>query len=90
MRPITTPGEVAAALRALADEFATGYRPVPVRGQGGWQVGGVPVVPIVVHDALCGWRVASLQEDAAPPAVLACAGCGLGYLQDEAAGRPLS
>lgn len=84
-RPITV-DEVAAGLRALADEFESGYRAVPQPGHGLQRVAGVPIVPIVVHDALCGWRVASEQEDTTPP-VLACAGCGLGFLRSEAEGR---
>ncbi len=26
------------------------------------RLAGVPIVPIVVHDALCGWRLASKQD----------------------------
>lgn len=84
-RPITV-AEIVSGLRALADEYETGYRHVPQPGQGLRRVAGLPVVPIVVHDALCGWRVASVQE-AADPDVLGCAGCGLGYLRTEAEGR---
>lgn len=84
-RPITV-DEIVYGLRALADEFESGYRSVPTPGQPLRKIAGVPVVPIVVHDALCGWRVATEQEDT-DPTVLACAGCGLGYLLDDAKGQ---
>lgn len=87
MRKEITVAEVTAGLRALADEFESGYRPVPRSGQGLRKVVGSPLVPIVVHDALCGWRVASLQEESEPQ-VLGCAGCGLVYLVTEAEARP--
>lgn len=87
----STPAQIAAGLRALADEYESGYRAVPGRGQGVRRVGGAPVVPIVVHDALCGWRIATLQEDSAGasdgPPVQACAGCGMAYQQSDAVGR---
>ena len=52
-RPITV-DEVVSGLRALADEYEAGYRAVPQPGEGMRRAAGVPVVPIVVHDALCG------------------------------------
>lgn len=84
--PITVPG-IVAGLRALAAEFETGYRPAPQPGEGLRRVAGVTIVPLVVHDALCGWRVMSEQEDT-DPRVLACAGCGLGVLLADVEGRP--
>lgn len=74
----------AAGLRALADELDAGDG--PRRGQGVRRVAGVTVVPLVVHDALCGWRVATPQ-DSEPP-VMGCAGCGLGYLVEDALSTP--
>lgn len=81
-KPITT-AEIVRGLRALADEYESGYRSVPQPGEGLHRPAGIPVVPIVVHDALCGWRVATEQDETAP-GVLACAGCGLGFLRSEA------
>lgn len=68
-------------LAQLAHEYAVGIRPLPARGQAPWRVHGAPVVPLVVHDVLCGWRTATEQDDAA--GVLCCAGCGMAYLLDE-------
>lgn len=84
MREPITVEQVVSGLRSLALEIELGYRPVPQPGQAMRRAGSgrLPVVPLVVHDALCGWRVASDQEDDAP-GVLACAGCGLAYLIDE-------
>lgn len=86
MRKPITVDEVVAGLRSLVDEFESGYRPVPEAGQGLRKIAGVPVVPVVVHDALCGWRVMSEQE-ATEPRILACAGCGLGVLKSDVEGR---
>ena len=86
MRREISIAEVTAGLRSLADEFESGYRPVPVAGEGMTRVVGIPIVPVVVHDALCGWRVMSEQE-ATEPRVLACAGCGLGVLLADVEGR---
>lgn len=82
MRPPFDARALADGLRALADEVEAGGGPRP--GQGVRRVGGAPVVPVVVHDALCGVRVASRQD---PPDddVLVCAGCGLAMLADEVA-----
>lgn len=86
--PIAPAADLAAGLRALADDIESGRRPVPLRGIGLRQVNGAPVVPLAVHDALCGWQVASLQEDGGKPLVQACHGCGLAYLQSEAKAKP--
>jgi hypothetical protein len=83
MKTPITREEVTEGLRALVDEFMSGYRPVPTPGQGMQRINGLPLVPIVVHDALCGWRVSSTQDDSSPEA-LGCAGCGLAYLRSEA------
>lgn len=88
MRREITLEEVVTGLRALVEEFESGYRPVPTPGQGLPRVAGVTVVPIVVHDALCGWRVMS-EQDETEPRVLACAGCGLGVLKSDVEGRRL-
>ena len=83
-RPIAVE-EVVAGLRALAQEFELGYRQVPQPGHGLRKIAGVRILPIAVHDALCGWRVATEQEEhEGPERVAACAGCGLGYLIEEA------
>lgn len=84
-KPIET-AEVVAGLRALADEMEIGLYPTPISGNGVRRVHGATVVPLVVHDALCGWRVASMQDDVEPPTCV-CAGCGLGFLADDARGR---
>lgn len=86
MRKERTIDEIASGLRALADEFESGYRRVPTAGEGLRRIVGVPVVPVVVHDALCGWRVMSEQEQS-EPRILACAGCGLGVLLADMQGR---
>ncbi|MFC4951282.1 hypothetical protein [Pseudonocardia sp. GCM10023141] len=77
---------VVAGLRALAEEMELGLYPTPVAGQGLRQIKGATLVPLVIHDALCGWRVASMQDDIEPPTCV-CAGCGLAFLGDEARGR---
>ena len=85
---------IAAGLRALADALEDGRRPVPARGFGLRRVNTSPVVPAVIHDALCGWRVATPQgEDGEPDSdVMSCAGCGLSYPRDEVGpnARPLT
>jgi hypothetical protein len=86
-REITVP-EIVSGLRALAEEFESGYRPVPLPGQAGKRVAGVPVVPIVMHDALCRWRLMTRHDEIEPP-VLVCAGWGLGVLLSDAEGRPV-
>lgn len=83
-RPPYDPAVLAEGLRVLADELESGARAVPLPGTSVRRIGGgAPVVPIVVHDALCGWRVASRQEETDPD-VLACAGCGMAYLVRDA------
>lgn len=74
---------VVAGLRALADEMELGLYPTPTPGLGLRNIHGATLVPIVVHDALCGWRRASLPDDIKPP-TLVCHGCGLAFLEDEA------
>lgn len=69
--------DVIAGVQAFVHELESGYRPVPVAGQGLRRVAGCPVVPAVIHHALCGWRVFSRQDET-DPSVVACAGCGLG------------
>lgn len=71
----------AAGLRALADALDAGQG--PRRGQGVRRAAGATVVPGAVHDALCGWRVATPQPGTAPP-VMGCAGCGLAYTVEDA------
>lgn len=80
---------IADGLRQLADDIESGRRPVPARGFGLRRVGASPVVPLAVHDALCGWRVATPQGDEGEPDadVASCAGCGLSFLVAEAQGR---
>lgn len=75
--------EAAAGLRALAADLDAGRG--PRRGQGLRRVARMPLLPIAVHDALCGWRVAT-RQDATPP-ILGCAGCGMAYLVEEALNR---
>lgn len=76
---------IAAGLRAIAASLEDGRRPVPRPGFGLRRVHGSPVVPAVIHDTLCGWRVATPQgEDGEPDSdVMSCAGCGLSYPRDE-------
>lgn len=77
MRGRIDPAATAAALHAYADAVAAGATPVPALR---WdEVDGfrMRIVPAVVHDLLCGWRVATPQES--DPVVLGCAGCGLCY-----------
>jgi hypothetical protein len=84
-KPIETP-VVVAGLRALAEEMELGLYPTPTAGQGLRRIHGATLVPGVVHDALCGWRVASMQDGIEPPTCV-CAGCGLAFLADDARGR---
>lgn len=88
--PIDT-AEVLADLRGFVDELESGYRSVQA-GVGLLRVAGVPVVPRAVHNALCGWRIFTPQEEAheadpSKPLVVACAGCGLGMVYSEWQGR---
>lgn len=88
MREPIESAKVVAGLRALADEIELGLYPTPVAGAGLRRVHGATVVPLVVHDALCGWRVASMQDEIKPPTCV-CAGCGLAFLAEDAKGlRP--
>lgn len=64
-------------LRALADELDAG-RAGPARGQAPRRAFDAVVVPVAVHDAVCGWRVATGQP-APDDDVMCCAGCGLAY-----------
>lgn len=77
---------VIAGVRAFVDELESGYRPVPMPGVGLRQVAGCTVVPVVIHDALCGWRVFSRQDET-DPEVSACAGCGLAVEVSDLEGR---
>lgn len=72
------PDALAARLHDLADEIARGERRRAGRGAGGLRQLGMPVVPLAIHDALCGWRIATEQTPDAP-GLLACAGCGMAY-----------
>jgi hypothetical protein len=81
MKRTITIESVTEGLRTLIEEFETGRRPIPLRGVGPRRSAGVPIIPIVVHDALCGWRIDSEKDD--EPGVLACDGCGLAFLQSE-------
>lgn len=65
--------ELARRLRALAVDVASGSFQLPRCGVGPDSSGGL-VVPAVVHDLLCGWRVRTLHNT---PGVSTCAGCGL-------------
>lgn len=71
----------AVGLRALADALEAGRG--PRRNRGPRRVGGGSVFPAVVHDAICGIRVATPQPDTTPP-IMACAGCGLAYTVEDA------
>lgn len=71
----------AAGLRALADALEAGHG--PRRNRGPRRVGGASVVPAVVHDAICGIRVATPQPDTTSP-IMGCAGCGLAYTVEDA------
>lgn len=81
-RPPSDVFKLADGLRGLADELQYGMRAAPQPGQGVRRVGGAPVVPVAVHDALCGVRVATRQEGA-DDGVMVCAGCGMAYLAVE-------
>ena len=83
----TRVAEIVAGLRHLADQFESGDRKVLFRGQAARRVAGVLVVPVVMHHAVCGWRIMTEQEDT-DPAVAVCAGCGLGVLLAEVEGWP--
>lgn len=79
---------VIAGVRAFVDELESGYRPIPMPGVGLRQVAGCTVVPVVIHDALCGWRVFSRQDEDDPALdVAACAGCGLAMQISDLEGR---
>lgn len=81
MTKLTDPvdrAEVAAELHRYADQVAAGQAVTPALTSVQRADGGVlSVVPRVLHDVLCSWRVASGQDIG--PEVLACAGCGLAY-----------
>jgi hypothetical protein len=69
--------QLAAELHAYADAIAAGTADVPalrivMDGQHRLRV-----IPRVLHDVICRWRVATSQET--EPVVLGCAGCGLCY-----------
>lgn len=68
---------LAAELHALADAVAAGTVPVPAMRHDEVDGYRLRIVPRVLHDVLCAWRVASPQET--DPVVLGCAGCGLAY-----------
>lgn len=76
MKPID-PATAAAELHALADAIAAGTVPVPALRHDEVDGYRMRIVPRIVHDVLCPWRVASPQET--DPVVLGCAGCGLCY-----------
>ena len=74
--------ELAAQLHAYADAIADGHEPVPalqIVEADGFRM---KVVPVVIHNLLCAWRVATPQET--DPVVLGCAGCGLAYPHETA------
>jgi len=73
----TERAELAGQLHALADAIAAGSESVPAMHRLDADGVRLRVVPPVVHDVLCAWRVASPQDTV--PVVLACAGCGLSY-----------
>lgn len=70
--------ELADALRGYADDVSKGTTTVPalqlVVDDAGTRL---RVVPRVLHDVMCPWRVATPQDT--EPVVLGCAGCGLCY-----------
>ncbi|MDH6460156.1 hypothetical protein M2302_000307 [Micromonospora sp. A200] len=73
---------LAAELHAYADAVAAGTEPVPAMDvvyDGAFRM---RVVPGVLHDLLCAWRIATPQDT--DPVVLACAGCGLCYPHEPA------
>ncbi|WP_326564521.1 hypothetical protein [Micromonospora peucetia] len=81
--PPTPRERLAAELHAYADAVAAGTVDVPalrIVQDGDYRL---RVVPRVLHDVLCRWRVASAQET--EPVVLHCHGCGLCYLKSEVA-----
>lgn len=73
--------ELAAELHRYADAVATGAVDVPALRIVMDGEHRLRVVPRVLHDVLCRWRVATAQET--EPVVLGCAGCGLAYPRDE-------
>lgn len=76
--------ELAEQLHAYADALAAGHEPVPalqIVEADGFRM---KVVPVVIHNLLCAWWVATPQET--DPVVLGCAGCGLAYPHEPAAG----
>lgn len=73
--------ELAAALHTYAHRIADGTADVPALRVVLDGEHRLRVVPRVLHDVLCRWRVATPQET--EPVVLGCAGCGLAYPRDE-------
>lgn len=69
--------ELAAQLHAYADEVATGAVDVPALRIVHDGEHRLRVIPRVLHDVICRWRVATAQDT--EPVVLGCAGCGLCY-----------
>lgn len=76
MKPID-PATAAAELHALADSIAAGTTRLPVLRHDEVDGYRLRIVPRIIHNVLCAWRVASPQET--DPVVLGCAGCGLAY-----------
>lgn len=68
---------LAAELHAYADAVAAGTVPIPAMRHDKVDGFRMRIVPRVVHNTLCAWRVATAQET--DPVVLSCAGCGLAY-----------
>lgn len=71
------PTALAVELHAFADAVAAGTVPVPALRHDKADGHRLRIVPRVIHNALCAWRIASPQET--DPVVLGCAGCGLAY-----------
>ncbi|MEU3455609.1 hypothetical protein ABZ671_18710 [Micromonospora sp. NPDC006766] len=71
------PATAAAELHALADAIAAGTAPLPAMRRDEVDGYRMRIVPRIIHDVLCTWRIATPQET--DPVVLGCAGCGLCY-----------
>jgi len=77
MTAIIDRAALAAELHAYADAIAAGTEPVPAMSRVADGEVTLKVVPRVVHNVLCAWRVATPQDTS--PVVLACVRCGLCY-----------
>ncbi|MER5608286.1 hypothetical protein AB0F93_03515 [Micromonospora tulbaghiae] len=69
--------KAAGELHALAHAVAAGSVPLPLMRHDQADGYRIRIVPRVLHNALCSWRVGT-KQDTTPP-VVACNGCGLAY-----------